>query len=45
MFECVRKYGKKWSNIARELGTRTEHAVKNRYKSLLKKFKKDHSIR
>ena len=45
MFELVIKVGKKWSSISKLLETRTEHSVKNRYKSLLKKFKKTHSIR
>jgi hypothetical protein len=33
--------GKKWSSIAKELkNTRTEHMVKNRYKSLLSRQNK-----
>lgn len=30
--------GIKWSAIAKKIKTRTEHSVKNRFKSLLKKF-------
>jgi hypothetical protein len=30
----VQQNGKKWSEIAKMLGNRTENAVKNRYKSL-----------
>ena len=30
--------GKKWSEIAKLIGLRTENAVKNRWKSLIKKY-------
>jgi Myb-like DNA-binding domain len=33
--------GKKWAEIAKRLKTRTENAVKNRYNSLIKKYKTD----
>jgi len=33
--------GMKWSNIAKKLTGRTENAVKNRFKSLIKKEKKE----
>ena len=35
------QYGKKWSEIAKYLGNRTENAVKNRWKSLIKKQSAD----
>lgn len=36
MIKTVLAIGKKWSLVARELGSkRTEHMVKNRFKSLL----------
>ena len=38
----VRKEGKKWAYIAKCLqDTRTEHTVKNRYKSILTRFRKE----
>lgn len=38
----VRKEGKKWAHIAKCLNdTRTEHTVKNRYKSILTRFRKE----
>ena len=34
--------GKKWSQVSRKMGgSRTEHMVKNRYKSIISKQKKD----
>ena len=40
MLESVKNIGKKWSLISRKMGsTRTEHTVKNRYLSLIKKKK------
>ena len=33
--------GKKWSEIAKLIGSRTENAVKNRWKSLIKKYIND----
>lgn len=38
--EFALELGKKWSAIAKCMRNRTEHAVKNRYQSLLKKYKK-----
>lgn len=32
--------GKKWSSIAKCIGKRTEHSVKNRYHSLIKQYTK-----
>lgn len=32
------KLGKKWSDISRIMNNRTENAVKNRWKSLIRKF-------
>ena len=41
LVNCVLKEGKKWAYIAKTLEyKRTEHMVKNRYKSLQTKFKK-----
>ncbi len=38
----VMEHGKKWSKIVEELkNTRTEHMVKNRFKSLLAKVESD----
>ena len=38
--ESVLEIGKKWSIIAKKfLGKRTEHMVKNRFNSLLRKYK------
>lgn len=36
--------GKKWSEVSRSLPGRTEHAVKNRYNSLLNQFNKINKI-
>jgi hypothetical protein len=36
----VIRYGAKWSLISRELqGTRTEHMIKNRYNSIVKRYR------
>lgn len=43
LLESVQLRGKKWSLAVRQLGhTRTEHMVKNRYKSLLANEAKKH---
>ena len=39
--EYVLEIGKKWSAIAKCMKNRTEHAVKHRFKSLVKRYKKD----
>lgn len=41
LLELVLDLGKKWSGIAKQLKTRTEHSVKNRFRSLIKKFSKN----
>jgi hypothetical protein len=41
LLEYVLEIGKKWSAISKCMKNRTEHAVKNRFKSLLKKYKKE----
>lgn len=42
LISCVKKQGKKWAFIAKNLqDRRTEHMVKNRYKSLVTKFRKE----
>lgn len=42
LINCVRREGKKWAFIAKNLqDRRTEHMVKNRYKSLVTRFKKE----
>lgn len=39
ILECVKKNNTKWASIIPELGgTRTEHMIKNRYKSLINKI-------
>lgn len=38
--EYVLELGKKWSAISKCMRDRTEHAVKNRYQSLLRRFTK-----
>lgn len=36
LLNCIKKKGKRWSVAMKELSnTRTEHMVKNRYKSLI----------
>lgn len=36
LLNCIKNKGKKWSSAVKELShTRTEHMVKNRYKSLM----------
>ncbi len=35
MIEKVIEYGKKWSKIAKILGNRTQHMIKNRFNSLI----------
>jgi len=38
LLELVLEMGNRWSSIAKVLKTRTEHAVKNRYRSLIKRY-------
>lgn len=38
--ETVKEVGKKWSYLSKVLSGRTQHAIKNRYKALLKKERK-----
>ncbi len=43
MLNCIKKKGKRWSVAMKELfNTRTEHMVKNRYKSLISNEGKKH---
>ena len=35
MLEKIQEMGKKWSKIARILGNRSEHTVKNRYNKIV----------
>lgn len=40
--QYILKRGRKWSDMAKDLGgNRTEHMVKNRYKTLIIKMKKN----
>ncbi len=41
LIEIALDIGTKWSTIAKRLTGRTENAVKNRFKSLIKKEKKE----
>ena len=42
LIDSVTKFGKRWAMIGKHLDDkRTEHMVKNRYNSLVSKFKKD----
>ena len=42
MLSQVKELGKKWSAISKMFsGRRTQHMIKNRYNSLLKKWKKN----
>jgi hypothetical protein len=41
LLEYVLEIGKKWSAISKCMKNRTEHSVKNRFKSLIKRYKKD----
>lgn len=36
IIECINKYGKKWKQIEKELGNRTDNQIKNRYYGRLK---------
>lgn len=38
--ELVLDVGKKWSSIAKCIGKRTEHSVKNRFHSLMRQYAK-----
>ena len=41
MFNYVLKNGKKWAGLVKELGgSRNEHAIKNKFNSLVKRQKK-----
>lgn len=41
LFVSVTKYGLKWAFISKQFNrSRTEHMIKNRYKSLINKYKK-----
>lgn len=41
--DYILSVGRKWSDIAKKLGShRTEHMIKNRYKTLIIKMKKSH---
>jgi hypothetical protein len=44
LLTAVVKLGKKWSEISKMLLNRTENSVKNRWKSLLKKYKAEHVL-
>lgn len=45
MFEFILKKGKKWSKIREVLGkTRTEHMVKNRYRSVTSRYMREHDV-
>ena len=37
-------YEHKWSDLSKAIGNRTENAVKNRFTSLIKKYRKDESL-
>ena len=39
LFQIYKEVGKKWAEISKRMKNRTENAVKNRFNSLLKKFK------
>lgn len=46
LVEYVMKFGKRWAMIGKHLeDKRTEHMVKNRYNSLLSKYKKENPNR
>ena len=40
--EVLLKIGKRWSKVAKSLGRRTEHMVKNRYKTVIGRQKRLH---
>lgn len=41
MFEFVRRNGKKWASLVKELGyTRNEHSIKNKFNSMVKRHRK-----
>jgi len=44
LLESILTQGRKWSQIAKILGSRNENSVKNRYFSLLNKFKKKKNV-
>jgi hypothetical protein len=44
LLSAVVKLGKKWSEISKMLVNRTENSVKNRWKSLLKKYRAEHVL-
>jgi hypothetical protein len=44
LLKCQLDLGKKWADIAKALGSRTENAVKNRWNSLIKKYRIEFGI-
>lgn len=42
MVQLLKKEGLRWSLVAKRLGNRTEHMVKNRYKTILARMRKIH---
>ena len=45
LLERIKEIGKKWSKIAKMMGNRSEHTVKNRYNKLVtRKLKKSHNV-
>lgn len=43
LVEVLMKVGKRWSKVAKSLGgLRTEHMVKNRYKTIVAREKRSH---
>lgn len=41
LLQYLLEHGKKWSEISRLMANRTENAVKNRWKSIMRKYEKD----
>lgn len=41
MFEFVRRHGKKWASLVKELNySRNEHSIKNKFNSMVKRHLK-----
>ena len=40
MMKNVCKYGQRWTTIAKIMGDRNEHMVKNKYKAIIRDWKK-----